>query len=103
MRSKTQWAAVRTCLLEIRAPEQARPREPEGAVVGAPPTSMPTAEKGKSSVSATAVLSDEKKGLTEEEEEEEEGEEEEDRGATEAVLMAALAISTASSEMFRMP
>ena len=99
MRSKTQWAAVRTCLLEIRAPEQARPGVPEGAVAGAPPTSMPTAEKGKSSVSATGVLSDENKGLT--------GEEEDKGGgggggaaATEAVLIAALAISTASSEMF---
>lgn len=91
LRSKTQWAAVRTCRRDIRAPEQASPGVPEGAVLGAPPTSIPTAEKGKRSVSATRVrLSDEK------------GDDEEEEGLTvvrDAALIAALAISTASSEM----
>jgi hypothetical protein len=87
LRSKTQCAAVKTCLLEISAPEQARPGVPEGAVAGAPPTSMPTAEKGKSSVSATGLLSDLNRGPAA------------GAAAAEAVCIAALAISRASSEM----
>ena len=56
--------------------------------MGGPPTSMPTAENGKSSVSFTAILSDEneEEGLT-------------DATGSEAVRnIAALAISRASSE-----